>query len=275
MKTVISASRRTDIPAFYLKWLVRHLKNGYIDVPNPFNRQQVKQVSLLPEDVAWMVLWSRNYGIFLKNERYFDAYRLFFHFTITPADRRLEPDMISPKQALYQLEALVKRYGPEVITWRYDPLVFYRQDRKNHINHEIMIFEEFTKTISQLGLTRCYLSVAHLYSKVLKRATKIKNFEFYQPTTADQFKVLSEMGDIASQYGMHLYSCSNDALLDVQRLQKGRCIDGTLLNGLGNDKVSERAVPSRTDCGCTVSIDIGDYLKTPCRYHCLYCYARK
>ncbi|MEJ2636797.1 MAG: DUF1848 family protein [Calditrichia bacterium] len=84
MKAVISASRRTDIPAFYLKWFMEQIGRGYIDIPNPFNRKQVKRTGLTPREVAWIVFWSRNYSVFLKNQDFFDYYRLIFHFTINP-----------------------------------------------------------------------------------------------------------------------------------------------------------------------------------------------
>ena len=40
---IVSASRRTDIPAFYFDWFCERLRNGYVDVLNPFNRKQVSR----------------------------------------------------------------------------------------------------------------------------------------------------------------------------------------------------------------------------------------
>jgi hypothetical protein len=57
---IISASRRTDIPAFYADWLVYRLNAGYCLVKNPFNPAQIKRVSLKPEDVDGIVLWTKN-----------------------------------------------------------------------------------------------------------------------------------------------------------------------------------------------------------------------
>ena len=52
---IISASRRTDIPALYTDWMVRRLKEGYCTVANPFDRNQVTRISLKPEDVDAIV----------------------------------------------------------------------------------------------------------------------------------------------------------------------------------------------------------------------------
>jgi hypothetical protein len=98
MKQVISASRRTDLPAFYMKWLLEKVKNKQVMVPNPFNRKQTRLVSLSPKEVAWFVFWSRNYRKFLQNYQVFLHYQCFFHFTINPSHSLLEPDMIPPQK---------------------------------------------------------------------------------------------------------------------------------------------------------------------------------
>jgi hypothetical protein len=275
MKQVISASRRSDIPAFYLKWFMKKIRQGFVEVPNPFNRKQIRQVSLSPGETAWIVLWSRNYSTFLKNYKFFGFYWLFFHFTINPAHSLLEPDMISPLKAIKQLEKLVAIYGPEVIIWRYDPLVFFSQQGQVESNHQPAIFRRYLQEISQLGIQKCYTSFAFLYPKVLKRARQQPQIEFLDPAQDQKIQILQEMVDLASLYGVQIYSCSNDNLLKVSGIKKGHCIDGLLLNRLGTEPVSERPAPTRPDCGCTVSIDIGDYLKTACKYHCRYCYARR
>ncbi len=274
MHTVISASRRTDIPAFYLPWFMEKIKQGYVDVPNPLNRKQVKRVSLSPRDVAWIVFWSRNFGPFLKHHTFFNLYQLYFHFTINPPDALLEPQMLPPSMAFKQLEKLVQLYGPEMIVWRYDPLVFYRKNGELQTNHRISIFRDYLRIASSLGLDRCYISIAHIYPKMIRRARSIPDFEFVELALEQKLQILSEMVDVASIFGVQLYSCSNKELLKVPGLKPGSCINGRLLNRLGFHRVSERRAPTRPDCGCTASIDVGDYVKTPCKYRCLYCYAR-
>jgi hypothetical protein len=275
MKQVISASRRTDIPAFYLKWFMEKIRQGYVEVPNPFNRKQIRQVSLLPSETAWIVLWSRNYSTFLQNYKFFDFYRLFFHFTINPPQSLLEPDMISPLKALKQLEKLVAIYGPEVIIWRYDPLVFFIHQGKEESNHQPAVFRRYLQEIGRLGIQKCYTSFAFLYPKVVQRAGQLPPIEFLDLDQDRKIQILQEMVDLASLYGVQIYSCANDSLLKRSGMKKAHCIDGQLLNRLGTEPVSERPAPTRPDCGCTVSIDIGDYLKTACQYHCRYCYARR
>ena len=80
---IISASRRTDIPAFYAAWMVRRLKEGYCTVANPFNRNQVTWISLKPEDVDAIVFWTRNPRPLMPylDELDSQGYRYYFQFT--------------------------------------------------------------------------------------------------------------------------------------------------------------------------------------------------
>jgi len=57
---IISVSRRTDIPAFYAKWFMNRIYDGYCNVPNPFNQKQISCISLQPKDVDIIVFWTRN-----------------------------------------------------------------------------------------------------------------------------------------------------------------------------------------------------------------------
>ncbi len=62
---VISASRRTDIPSFYMPWLMAQLEHGFVETVNPYNRYR-KRVPATPDAVHSIVFWSKNYGPFLK-----------------------------------------------------------------------------------------------------------------------------------------------------------------------------------------------------------------
>lgn len=57
---IISASRRTDIPAFYADWIVQRVREGYCEVPNPVRPSQVSRISLRVADVDAIVFWTRN-----------------------------------------------------------------------------------------------------------------------------------------------------------------------------------------------------------------------
>ncbi len=275
MKQVISASRRTDIPAFYLKWLIRCFQQGRVEVRNPFYRDQVRIVELTPERVEWLVFWSRNYGAFLKHREFFRDYQLFFHFTIVSHHPWLEKHHVPRQRALQQLAELANRFGPERITWRYDPLVFWQVDGALHTNWNPQEFEQLCREVARCGVKRCYFSFVTPYFKFLRRfRKKYPRAKVYLPEESHQFRLLEVMVGVASKFHIQLYSCCNDRLLQVPGVQKGRCIDGNLLNQLSRSgTVTVAKAPTRTDCGCTRSMDVGDYLQQPCSFGCIYCYA--
>jgi len=274
MKNVISASRRTDIPAFYLNWFIEKIQSGYVEVVNPIYRQNIKIVKLDPDNVEWIVFWSRNYKHLLKHHEIFQNYQLFFHFTILPKSM-LELRFLPTKEALQQLGALCNLYGTNRIIWRYDPIVHWVENRKIISNHDIKNFEYLCSEISQYEIRKCYTSFVNLYRKYERRFKKtFQTKQIYQPDLKSQLEITSQISEVANKYKIDLYSCCNDLLLRTDSINKGRCIDGKVLNELGSlNKISEAKSPSREDCGCTNSIDIGDYLAQPCYFGCIYCYA--
>ena len=123
---IISASRRTDIPAFYAEWMVRRLKEGYCTVANPFNRNQVVRISLKPEDVDAIVFWSRNPRPLMPHLDELDSrgYRYYFQFTILGYPREIDAKSPPAATAVEAFCKLAERLGPKRVIWRYDPIVF-------------------------------------------------------------------------------------------------------------------------------------------------------
>src|SRR5438552_3830430 len=99
---IISASRRTDIPAFYSEWMANRVRAGFCTVPNPFNRHQVSRVSLRPDDVDVIVFWTRNPRPLMPRLRELDdrGLRYYFQFTILGYPRELDPKSPSASAAV-------------------------------------------------------------------------------------------------------------------------------------------------------------------------------
>lgn len=274
MKTIISASRRTDIPSFYLKWFIEAIKKRKLTVQNPFYKNKSHEVDLSPSTVQWIVFWSRNYSVFLKHRTVFDDYMLFFHFTINSHNNILEKKSIPIKKALQQTDKIAHIYGPERIIWRYDPIVIWMNGNTSETNFKKNDFSHLCSNMNKMGVAGCYFSFVSPYTKFLRRFNKmypklkIKNNQLELKN-----KILNEMLEIAYKNNISLFSCCNDSLIQ-EGVKKGRCISGKYLNQLCGEKiVSEAKSPTRKDCGCTRSIDIGDYVSQPCYFGCIYCYA--
>jgi hypothetical protein len=90
---IISASRRTDIPAFYTDWFIERIKEGFFYRVNPFNINQVKGFSLDPKDVDAIVLWSKNPEPMIKHLDYIDSmgFNYYFQFTLNDYPEIFEP----------------------------------------------------------------------------------------------------------------------------------------------------------------------------------------
>ena len=126
---IISASRRTDIPAFYSEWFMRRIRAGFCTVPNPIRKNQVSHVSLRPEDVDVIVFWTRNPAPLIKHLGELDerGYRYYFQYTIMDNPLALDPSCPTTEKSLKTARALADRIGMEKIIWRYDPIVFASQ----------------------------------------------------------------------------------------------------------------------------------------------------
>ena len=275
MRAVISASRRTDLPAFYMPWLLDRLRAGQVEVANPFRREQVRLVSLRPEDVAWFVFWSRNYGAWLRHRQAFAEHRVAFQFTITAGNPLLEPRVPPVERAIRQAEALTRHYGGERVFWRYDPIICWRDaDGRVQTNHRGDVFRQLCRELGALGVRQCTVSFAAFYRKVRVRMAQVTpRIEPLDPPTDARRRLACELRDVAGEHGITLAACCTADLLDVPGIAQSRCIDGELLSRLGGERVSCAKAATRAGCGCTASVDIGDYERQPCRYGCLYCYA--
>lgn len=277
---IISISRRTDIPAFYSTWFMNHVREGRVRYANPFGGQQY-EVSLLPEDVHTFVFWSKDYKPFIKHlpELESRGYDSYFHFTITGLPAVFEEHVIPLKEAIETFKMLSKRYGQKRVIWRFDPIIISNITSSDYYK---AIFAEIAAHLK--GSTeRCYFSFVCLYEKVRKNLLKLarpKNGGFTKrtnhvictdPDVIFKRSLANELAEIASEYGITLYSCCGDYLVS-NKIKKAQCIDGELLYELFPHKPKQTKVnPTRKECGCVVSKDIGAY--DTCPHGCVYCYA--
>ena len=123
---IVSASRRSDIPAFYAEWMVRRLKEGFCTITNPFNRTQVTTISLKPEYVDAIVFWTRNPRPLMPYLDELDSrgYRYYFQFTILGYPRELDPKSPAAANTAETFGELAERLGSRRVIWRYDPIIF-------------------------------------------------------------------------------------------------------------------------------------------------------
>ena len=105
---ILSVSRRCDIPAFFGKWFLNRLKEGFVCVRNPYNRHSVSKIMLDPQTVDCIVLWTKNAAPFLQFLPQIDelGYRYYFQFTLTPYGREIERNVGDKAQILQTFHTL-------------------------------------------------------------------------------------------------------------------------------------------------------------------------
>jgi hypothetical protein len=274
---VISASRRTDLARCFPDKLASWLAAGRAAVPNPFNRK-TRDVDLHPEAVHTLLFWSKDYARLLANEhglrdRLRDYAQLFFHLTLTGlGGTTLEPGVAEPSVVARQLAALVELAGsPERVTWRFDPIIVWRQGAR--VASNLRGLDQWMTMASGAGLKRVTVSLCQDYPKIRRRFARA-GIARVEPTAARVRALAMRLLDLGAQHGLDVQSCCCPPLA-AAGLAPARCVDSGLLTRLhpqGLPAASGKDQGQRPACGCTPSLDIGDYALS-CPRGCLYCYA--
>jgi len=272
---IISASRRTDIPAFYAEWFMNRVRAGECQVVNPFNRLQVSRVSLRSEDIDVIVFWTRHPRPLFPYLDELDrlGYRYYFQYTLMDNPSWLDPLSPPAASALRTFTELAARMGPQRLIWRYDPMVFMpRLPAEFHL----ATFQRLAEALS--GHTqRVVISVLDEYAKASARMRQA------QQQGGDLVRVAEPLPDwfaaliqglvgIASACNLEIVSCAEPLNLQPLGVRPAGCIDADYIARVFNLNVPAAKDPSqRKLCSCIASKDIGAY--DTCLFGCQYCYA--
>jgi hypothetical protein len=269
---IISASRRTDIPAFYSEWFMNRIRAGFCTVPNPVRKDQISRVSLKPEDVDVIVFWTRNPVPLMKHLDELDkrGYCYCFQYTIMDNPRVLDPRCPAADDAIESARRLSGRIGPEKVIWRYDPIVF-----AGALNAEFhkKTYERIAGALR--GHAHCsVISVVDVYRKIGKRLRSLaeNGFELTPLDGRSLEDLMRSIAGTAKANGMEVFTCAEETDFSSCGIPPGKCIDDAYIARVFGLKVPAAKDPSqRKACGCVVSRDIGAY--DSCLFGCAYCYA--
>jgi hypothetical protein len=275
---IISASRRTDIPAFYAEWFINRIRAGFCDVPNPFNRDQVTRVSLRPEDVDVIVFWTRNLRPLFRHLDELDrlGYRYYFQYTLLNNPRPIDAACPPLPMALCSFRELAARVGPERVIWRYDPIILSNMTDTDFHRRTYMQIAEALRGHTQ----RSVVSLMDVYRKAVKRLQKsgVRYQTFVEASSPwEAFprqvgELLTDLAAMAAANGMEIVSCAEELDLQPYGIRPGKCVDDEYIARTFGIRVDATKDPGqRAACGCIVSKDIGMY--DSCLFGCRYCYA--
>lgn len=274
---IISASRATDIPAFYADRFFRRLEKGYVRWRNPFSGQD-SYVSF--SNTRFIVFWSKNPAPLLPQlstlkERGIGCY---IQYTLNDYEAEgLEPNVPPLTQRTDIFRRLVDALGPGAVVWRFDPLIL-----TDLINIDTLLEKIVHIADALVGYTeKLVFSFADIesYKKVSRnlRHSGINYLEWDEATMREFASRLSTLN--RDNWNFRLATCAEHIDLLEYGIEHNRCIDPGLISRLApDDSVLQNFLYNarcdrgqRKACGCIPSKDIGAY--NTCPHGCLYCYA--
>lgn len=261
---ILSASRRTDIPRYYMDWLLARLEAGYALVRNPMNPRLVSRVDLSREVVDCIVFWTKSPAPLLERLGALSSWPCYVQFSLHPYGRDMEAGLPPLAQRVDTFRRLAEALGPERMVWRYSPLIL------SDVYTESYHVKQFNKLAIELegSTTACKLSFVDLYRKIRKRMDQMA---LRGPTAAEAIRLAHAFTDAAAAHGITIGACGN---VDLQAtgLARAKCIDKARVERIiGGPLALGRDPNQRKDCYCDASVDIGVY--DSCLNGCVYCYA--
>ncbi|MBK9290477.1 MAG: DUF1848 domain-containing protein [Bacteroidetes bacterium] len=307
---IISASRSTDIPAFFSEWLINRIKKEHIVWYNPFNQQPL-YVSF--KHCKVIVFWTKNPKSLIPYLKEIDSFGIHYYFQYTLNDyekENLEPKIPPLTSRINTFKELSSLIGKEKVIWRFDPIILTSELTTREILKRIWNIGNQLKGFTD-KLVFSFIDI-NSYQKVqrnLVKETSLFNKETIKCTEPSSIQMneiaegLMKMQEHWKKEGweISLATCAEEIDLDKYNISHNRCIDGELMKKIfaddkelvyylnyrklpdyntlfGNefDKMSLSAEKlkdkgQRKACGCMISKDIGMY--NTCNHLCTYCYA--
>jgi DNA repair photolyase len=291
---IVSASRATDIPAFYSDWFIERLKEGYLKWKNPFNGVPL-YVSF--NNTRLIVFWSKNPKPLLSHLNYLEDKGINFYFQFTLNDYEKEGLEKHVPRLDSRIETFIKlseKIGKEKVIWRFDPYLL----TQNTGVQELLRKTEYIGNKLKGYTDKFVFSYADIktYKKVQNnlRREAVPYLEFNENSMIELAHGLNELN---KQWGYSVGTCAEKIELERFNIEHNKCIDddliirlfsgdSELMNFLGV-KIQEPTIfepeskivktkslkdkGQREICGCILSKDIGQY--NTCPHECLYCYA--
>ena len=292
---IVSASRATDIPAFYADWFQERLQKGYSVWKNPFNG--VKSY-VAYNKTRLIVFWSKNPVPLLKEGGLLDyldnrGINSYIQFTLNDYyEEKLETGVPSLSSRMDTFKRLVDRLGYGKVIWRFDPLILAKG----------LIVDDLLEKIYNIGVKlngyteKLVFSFADIasYKKVQNNLYK-NNIQYREFSQEDMIEFATGLVDMNKEWKLELATCAEKIDLDMFGIKHNKCIDDELMikyfsddmllmNHIGVEvtkdifgeisveyKKNKKDKGQRKVCGCIDSKDIGEY--NTCPHLCEYCYA--
>lgn len=271
---IVSASYRTDIPAFYGSWFANRFRAGWARVVNPYGRQ----VSVVPlrQGVDGFVFWTRNAGPFRTVLAEIRRAELPFvvQYTVTGYPRALESSVVEADRSVALIRHLAEDYGPRAVVWRYDPIIFTTLTPAGwHEATFARLAESLAGAVDEVSVS--FASIYRKTERNMAAAARASRFGWGDPPAEVKLSLLRRLTELAAARDIKVTLCSQPDCL-VAGCEPSRCIDARRLEdvaaGWGRPRsIAAKPKGNRPGCLCHESRDIGEY--DTCPHGCVYCYA--
>ncbi len=259
---IINTGTRTDIPAFFHKWFLKRIDEGFVLSKNPYNNQ-IYKYNFDPKTVDCICFCTKNPKPLVKNLDRLSDYRQFWFTTITPYGKDIEVNVPDYKRVMKTFKQLSESVGINGVSWRYDPIFI---TEKYSLDFHIDKFEEMASELHEYT-SDCTISFIDLYQKVLR------NFpEAREVTTEERLVIGENFARIADEYDIQMKTCVEGTLLDQFGFDSTGCMTQQVLEkAIGNNLKVPKGKYRNRECNCLMGRDIGLY--NTCMHGCRYCYA--
>ena len=257
---IVSASRRTDIPALYSDWLLNRLKAGEVLVPDRFNSRRLYKIDLRPESVDCLVFWTKNPSPMLAKLGAVEnlGHHYYFQYNLNPYGAALEAGLPPLAERERALAALAKRLGPKRVVWRYDPVVI--DSERTPAWHAKKLGEMAGRL--QGMVERVVVSFVDAY----------RHQPVAPPSKSDIIAAAAMLAEAANKAELDILACAESPDLAAFGLGPSSCVDLDLVEASsGRRPKAARDKGQRPLCRCAESRDLGAYQS--CVHGCVYCYA--
>ena len=259
---ILNTGTRTDIPAFFHKWFLKRIDEGFVLSKNPYNNQ-IYKYNFDPKTVDCICFCSKNPKPLVRNLDNLSDYRQFWFVTITSYGKDIEVNVPNYKKVIKTFKILSENLGANAVAWRYDPIfITEKYDLDFHI-------DRFGDMASQLHeyTSDCTISFIDLYQKVLRNFPQGR-----EVTTEERLVIGKNFAEIADEYGIQMKTCVEGTLLDQFGFDSSGCMTQQVLeNAIGNNLKVPKGKYKNRECNCLMGRDIGLY--NTCMHGCKYCYA--
>ncbi len=260
---ILNTGNRTDIPAFYSKWFMNRIREGYVLTRNPFSDQLI-QYDLSPDLIDIITFCTKNPIPMLPYIYELMKYRMYWHITITPYGKEIEPHIPNKNRIMDAVKILSNKLGKECVVWRYDPIFI---NEKYTIDYHLSMFEAMCQRLSGYVST-CIISFIDLYEKTKRNFPDVK-----EVSLKHQELLCKQMVEIGKKYHISISTClENQPFMNTLDINVDGCYSREVLEKAFHIHLNiPESTHTRVGCQCVLGHDIGMY--NTCLHGCLYCYA--